>query len=177
MLKIYARAKLKKNRSECKILRGEIYFRESQKLRKEVNGMISQFKNQKTYFDQAIRNLKQTAGNSSLSINSLAQISNKIFKQELPKALKRNQDKFTALNKWDGETEDYTVRRVQNDASDEDLDLIDPDVINPFILDVHKSNEKVDLMFGGIESITLNSEEDSFEEIDLVAKLDLNLYE
>lgn len=139
--------------------------------------MISQFKNQKLYIQQAIRNLKKSSEASSLSTTSL--LSNQISKQELPKTYSRNEAKFYALSKWDGEIAErrHTEQAIQHDSSDEDLDLIPADIINPFILDVQETNSKVDLMFEGIEPITLNSDDESFEEIDLPAKLDLDFYE
>jgi hypothetical protein len=139
--------------------------------------MISQFKNQKLYIEQAIRNLKKSSQTSSLSTTSL--LSNRISKQELPKTYSRNEAKFNALSKWDGEIREriQTEQVIQHESSDEDLDLIHPDIINPFILDVQETNSKVDLMFEGIEPITLNSDDESFEEIELPAKLDLDFYE
>lgn len=141
--------------------------------------MISQFKDQKLYIEQAIRNLKKSSVTSSLSTTSL--LSNQISKQELPKTYSRNEAKFNALSKWDGEVPEriHTEQGIQHYSSDEDedLDLISPDIINPFILDVQETNSKVDLMFEGIEPITLHSDDESFEEIDLPAKLDLDFYE
>lgn len=141
--------------------------------------MFSQFKNQKTYIDQTIRNLQQSAVNHSLSTTSITQLPNRIFKQQQPKLLKRNEDKFATLNRWEGETElqGYTDRGVQNDSSDEDLDLINPDVINPFILDLPRSDEKVEFIFREMQPIDLYSDEDSFEQIEMPAKLDLDLYD
>ena len=83
------------------------------------------------------------------------------------------------MNRWEGETElqGYTDRGVQNDSSDEDLDLINPDVINPFILDLPRSDEKVEFIFGEMQPIDLYSDEDSFEQIEMPAKLDLDLYD